>query len=332
MISIKDLAEMTGYSVATISRVINNNPKVSPETRRRVEEAIHRTGYHPNFIGRNLRSSTSMKILILLPTLDNTFYSQVLLGAGDAAQQAGYQIIVGVTQNTMELEQNYISMLRSRQVDGLVLANTMLDKFDLNRLAESFPVVLVGHKVIGSNVSSVGIDNVLAAKEATEHLISLGHRNIAMISGHYYQNPSSEREIGYRQALEQAGISFDPHKILRTEFDFGNAYSTTKKLLENPDIPTSIFCIADSIAIGAVRYLADIGLEQQISVVGFDNVRESEYFFNGITTIDQPKYEMGQQSITLLLEKIHDINSEPRSLILPHKLIPRGSSRMNTQN
>lgn len=330
MTSIKDLAEMTGYSVATISRVINNSPKVSEEARRKVEEAIQRTGYYPNFIGRNLRSATSAKIMILLPTLDNTFYSEILLGAEKTAQQAGYQIIVGVTQNTMALEADYISMLRSRQVDGMILANTMLDKFDLNRLAESFPVALVAHKVDGADISSVCINNVAAAREATEYLISIGHRKIALLSGQYYQNPSTERELGYRQALEAAGIPFRKELVLRTGFHFSGGYKAAKNLLEGlePNAqPSAFFCVADSMAIGVMRYLMDTGLNEKISVLGFDNVLESEYFFDGISTVNQPKYDLGQRSIELILNQIKDPAAEPQSVVLPHQLIIRGSTR-----
>lgn len=327
MTSIKDLAELTGYSVATISRVINQSPKVSEETRRKVEEAIRRTDYHPNFIGRNLRSAASMKIMVLLPTLDNTFYSKVLLGAEETAQKAGYQIIVGVTHNTVAIEENYIAMLRSCQVDGMVLANTILDKFDLNRLAESYPVTLLAHNVAGANLSNVSVDNVAAAGEATRYLISLGHQKIAMISGCYYQNPSIDRERGYREALEAAGLPWDPSLILRTDFNFASGYAMAEKLMKISEPPTAIFCVADSIAIGALRYLTNAGLDQQVSVMGFDDVQESEYIFNGISTVSQPKYELGQKSVELLLEKIQDLHSDVHSLILPHKLVIRGSTR-----
>lgn len=323
----KDLAELTGYSVATISRVINQSPKVSEETRRKVEEAIRRTGYHPNFIGRNLRSAASMKIMVLLPTLDNTFYSKVLLGAEETAQKAGYQIIVGVTHNTVAIEENYIAMLRSCQVDGMVFANTILDKFDLNRLAESYPVALLAHNVPGANLSCVSIDNVAAAREAVQYLISLGHKKIAMISGCYYQNPSADREQGYREALESAGLPWDPGLILRADFNFASGYAMAEKLMKLDEPPTAIFCVADSIAIGALRYLISAGLDQTVSVMGFDDVQESEYIFNGISTVSQPKYELGQKSVELLLEKIRDLRSDAQALVLPHKLVIRGSTR-----
>ncbi len=326
MVSIKDIAALTGYSVATVSRVINQSPKVSEETRRRVEEVIRSTDYHPNFIGRNLRSSASMKILMLLPTLDNTFFSDVLRGAGDAAMAAGYQIVVGVTNKKAEVEESYISMLRSCQVDGMVLTNTILDKFDLNRLAGSYPVSLLSDIVEGADLSCVTIDNVAAAKEATEHLISLGHRRISMVNGYYYRSLSIDRENGYRMALEQAGLTYDPTQIVRADYNFKGGYSAAKKLMTRKDPPSAIFCSADSMAIGAVRYLMDHGLDKQVSVMGFDNVQESEYFFNGISTVNQPKYELGQQSVQLLLEKIQDIHAPNRRLILPHELVIRGSS------
>ena len=326
MLSIKDLASMTGYSVATISRVINGSPKVADKTRVRVEEAIQKTGYHPNFAGRNLRLAASMRLLILLPTIENTVYGDLIRGAESAASAAGYQLLIGVTQNRLEIEESYIKMLQSRQVDGIILANTSMDKHDLNRLAETFPVTLLAHTVDGANVSSVSIDNVSAAYDAVQYLISLGHRKIGMLSGYYYRNPSDKREAGLFQAMEDAGLSCDPRYIVRTEFNFTSSRKACQRLMEQPDPPTAIFCIADSIAIGAIRYLSDHDLSGRVSVMGFDNVLESEYFFSGISTVNQPKLELGRTCVELILNKISDISSPPEQIVLPHSLVLRGST------
>ena len=326
MISIKDLAAITGYSVATISRVINNSPKVSEKTRNQVMEAIQSTGYHPNFVGRNLRLSETKKLLFLVPTTENTFYGDILRGAEACACEAGYQVIIGMTQNRVEIERRFIEMLQSRLVDGIVFANTNLDKHDINRIAETFPVVLMAHNIEGSKASNVSINNELATYEATSYLISNNQKRIAIISGFYYKNPSLDRERGYLQALEEAGISANKSYILRTDFDFKSGYQCCKKLMALESPPTAIFCIADSIAIGAMKYLYDIGKENEVAVIGFDNVPESEYFFNGLTTVNQPKYDIGYKSVELLLEKVSDINSESKEIILPHNIVVRGST------
>ena len=158
MMSIKDLASLTGYSVATISRVINDSPKVSEKTRREVMDAIRATGYYPNYVGRNLRRAETKKLLILVPTTENTFYGDVLRGAEARANQSGYQVLIGMTQNDADIERRFVEMLQSRQVDGLVFANTSLDKYDINRIADSFPVVLLAHCIDGAAASSVSID------------------------------------------------------------------------------------------------------------------------------------------------------------------------------
>lgn len=326
MVSIKDIASITGYSVATISRVINNSPKVSEKTRSQVEEAIRKTGYHPNFIGRSLRLSSSMKILVLLPTIENTFYADIIRGAEATASTAGYRLVLGVTQNKLDIEKSYIDMLQSRQVDGLILANSIMDKFDLNRLAETFPVALLAHTIDGAEVSNVSIDNISAAYAAAKHLISLGHRRIGMISGYYYRAPSFERESGFLRALEEAGITHDPRYMLRSDFDFASGQEACRKLMSLPNPPTAIFCIADSMAIGAERYLVNNGLEDKVSVMGFDNVIESEFFFSGITTVNQPKYDLGRRCVELVLDKIRDISTPPESVVLPFSLVERGST------
>lgn len=325
MVSIKDLASLTGYSVATISRVINNSPKVSENTRLQVEEAIKATGYHPNFIGRSLRLASSKKLLLLLPTVENTFYGDILRGIEQTASAAGYQVVIGVTQNEADIEQKYVDMLTSRQVDGMIIANCNMDKHDLNRLSESFPIVLLAHVIDGANVSSVAIDNVTAAYEATKYLIDLGHKTIGMLSGQYYRNPSMEREEGFKAALREAGLEVNPAHIIRADFDFRSGLHACKRLLSYKIRPTAIFCVADSIAIGAERYLMDAGLEKDISVVGFDNVVESEFFFNGITTVNQPKFDLGRISVDLLLKRICDEAAPAESIILPHTLIERSS-------
>ena len=325
MVSIKDLSALTGYSTATISRVVNNSPKVSPKTRREVMDAISATGYHPNFFGRNLRTSSSMKILILLPTTENTFYGDILRGAEETAAEAGYQIIIGVTQNDAAIERKYIDMLLSRQVDGLILANTSMDKFDVNRLAESFPVVLLAHTIDGAITPSVTIDNIQAAYDATTYLNSLGHKKISMISGVYYQNPSLQRETGYLNAMKD--LQLDAYaSIKRTDFAFSGGYMTCKKLLSLTDPPTAVFCVADSIAIGAEKFLYDNQLQDKVSVIGFDNVIESEYFFNGISTVNQPKFEFGKACVELVLNKIADLSAPNEQMVIPHNLVIRGST------
>lgn len=327
MVSIKDLAEMTGYSVATISRVINNTAGVTDKARAKVMAAIEETGYHPNFIGRNLRTSSSKKILILLPTLKNTFYADILPAADNSAAAAGYQTIIGCTQNNPSVEARYIDMVKSRQVDGIILANTILNKDEINELSSSFPVVLMAHKLEGVQASSVSINNTAAAYDATNYLISLGHKNISMLSGIFYQNPSLERELGFKNALEDSSMHFSASNILRTDFDFKSGYSACEKLLHARPETTAIFCVADSIAIGAIKYLAENNLDKEISVVGFDNVMESEYFHNGVTTINQPKKLIGSTCVELLLKQIDEPGSPVESRILPHELIVRGSTR-----
>ncbi len=326
MVSIKDLANLTGYSVATISRVVNNSPMVSEKARAEIEEAIRATGYHPNFIGRSLRLSFSMKLLLLLPTAENTFYGDILRGIEQSASAAGYQVVIGVTQNKLEIEKKYIEMLTSRQVDGMIIANTNMDKFDLSRISESFPIVLLAHSMDGANVSSVTIDNLAAAYDATKLLIDLGHTSIGMLSGRYYRNPSIEREEGFKNALKDAGLPLNPSHLIRTDYDFNSGKLACKKLMSGKAPPTAIFCVADSIAIGAERYLLDSGLENVVSVIGFDNVIESEYFYNGITTVNQPKYDLGKVSVDLLLKIISDKSAPPETVVLPHYLVERGST------
>lgn len=322
--TIKDIAQMTGVSLATVSRVINGSPNVTEKTKRLVEDAINRTGYHPNSIGRNLKTARTMRLLVLLPTMENTFYAKVLKGIEDEASHNGYQVIIGITHNKLEIETKYIDMLKSKQVDGLILTNTCFNKYDLNRLADSFPIVTLSHKIEGTTISSVTIDNVSAATVSTSHLIELGHKKIAMLSGVYYYYPSMCREEGYKNALANHDIPFSVDYLIRKDFDFQGGFDGAKKLMSLKKPPTAIFCAADSIAIGAMKYLMEENLN--VSIVGFDNVSESEFVYTGITTINQPKYDMGKTSVELLLKKIEDISSPITDVSLPFNLIIRGSS------
>lgn len=330
MATIKDVAKLAGVSVATVSRVLNNEENVKLETKQKVKAAIRTLHYSPNLLGRNLRRLQTMSVLVLLPTLSNPFYAGVIKGLKSRAEEMGYQIMIGVTDLEEEIEKRSIKMLTNRLVDGVILFSPRLNATLLNKVAKQYPIVQCSEYVEASQTSKVTIDNEKAAYEATQYLIQLGHKKIALLSNDEGFISAKLREEGYRKALEQQNISIEENWIRYTDYSYIGGQKACKKLLglENP--PTAIFAIADSIAVGVVRQLIDCGIKvgEHIDVIGFDDTSLAKIYTPTITTISQPRFEMGRAAMQLLISKIENINNPDECLILPHQLKIRESTKL----
>ena len=326
--NIKDIAKKCNLSVATISRVINNDPKVADSTRKKVLTIIDKYKFVPNITGRSLRTQKSNKILVLLPTMSNQFYAEIIQGIEETAEENGYAILVAVTNLQEHQEVKYLHMLRMKHVDGCISLFNTLDAEAISSLAKNYPFVQCCEPTMDADVSSVEINNRQAVYDVVKQFINRGHKTIGMISGDYYKSSELGRETGYKDALNDFGIKFDKNLIVKNFYRYEDGTVGAKKLMQNNPKPTAIVCASDSLALGATSYLKSQGLivGKDICVMGFDNTSITMYTSPTISSINQPRYDLGKESFKLLYEKLQDINSTNKNIILPYQIIHREST------
>ena len=326
--NIKDIAQKCNLSVATISRVINNDPKVADSTRKKVLTIIDKYKFVPNITGRSLRTQKSNKILVLLPTMSNQFYAEIIQGIEETAEEKGYAILVAVTNLQEHQEIKYLHMLRMKHVDGCISLFNTLDAEAISSLAKNYPFVQCCEPTKDADVSSVEINNRQAVYDVVKQFINRGHKTIGMISGDYYKSSELGRETGYKDALSDFGIKFDKNLIVKNFYRYEDGTVGAKKLMQNNPKPTAIVCASDSLALGATSYFKSQGLivGKDICVMGFDNTSITMYTSPTISSINQPRYDLGKESFKLLYEKLQDINSTNKKIILPYQIIHREST------
>ncbi|MGB9678422.1 MAG: LacI family DNA-binding transcriptional regulator [Thermoanaerobacteraceae bacterium] len=328
MATIRDVALKAGVSVATVSRVINNSPSVSKHARENVLNAIKELNYYPNLLGRNLRRSKTSMILALMPNVSNPFYARIVKGIEDIGHKNGYSVMICNTESDINREKIYLELLKNRLADGVIFMAPVMNKDELTAIGESYPVVECCEYIEGAGVSYVSIDNFAAAYKAVKHLITLGHKRIGMISADNNFVSTIQREAGYKKAIEDAGNVFDEGLIKKGDYSFKSGLRISKQFLSLADRPTAIFAISDIMAIGAIRAIKEEGLKvpEDFAVVGFDDISFASMYDPMLTTISQPKYDLGCYAMELLLKQIKDGLKERENIILEHELIIREST------
>ena len=315
--NIKDIAALAETSVATVSRVINNDDYVSEETRKRVLEVIEASGYKPNLVGRALRSQRSGKILVLMPSISNPYYSRVLQGVEQRASANGYDTLACITHRTSACESRY-------SVFTITLPEDKLARF-----AAKYPYVQCGARAFSSKICYTCIDNVAAAEEAITHFVKTGHSRIAFINGVFGRPYELDREEGYRQALQKHGIPFREEYLRGCDYNYACGYDVCKELMELPEPPTAVFTSSDQTAAGVVKYLLKTGKTpgKDVDVIGFDGTYLSEICTPSISSIKQPGYNMGKTAFDLLYEQITDPNFVTKRVVMGHTLELRETTR-----
>lgn len=332
-VSIKQVAEIAGVSIATVSRCMNNPAQVRERTRARVEAAILETGYSPNTIAQSFRRGRTNVIMVVLPSVGDPFFTEVMQGIRSVVAEHGYSIIINETNfNTMSAEEVGAIMV-SRQADGFILLASIFPFGNevLARAERRSQPVVIGCETISAslaNIPSVHIDNVAAAQEATNFLISKGHSKIAFISGQSTSLLTKDRESGYRAAMHKANLPIQNEWVVEGNLSIEGAGMACRQLLEHPDRPTAIFCANDEMALGCMHQIKKQGLSVpgDISVMGFDDIRYASVMEPALTTIAQPVRQIGERVAIRLLKAI-ERGSQPnnQTVILPHKLIIRES-------
>jgi LacI family transcriptional regulator len=330
MATIREVANQARVSVATVSHVINRTRYVDPETAERVRAAIKALEYRPNLLARSLRRRETRTIGLIVPDNSNPYFAEVARVIEDTGFQVGYSLILCNTDWSEEKQASYVDLLLSKQVDGLILmaSSERLDPLE-HILATHVPVVIVGREVGDLPVHQVLVDNEQGGELAGQYLARLGHRRIGCVAGPGNETPSWGRIVGFRRALEEAGVPLAPEAIVPGDFRPAGGEAAMRRLLERGLGLTAIFAANDLMAFGAINALrrADLHVPRDVSVIGFDNIGLSGVMMPALTTIAQPVAEVGQVSIELLLQQIAHERSDPTRVVLPTALIERESCR-----
>jgi DNA-binding LacI/PurR family transcriptional regulator len=340
MSTILDVGRIAGVSTATVSRVINSPKKVRLETRDRVYRAMTHCRYKYNALARGFVTKRSHTLGLILPAITNPIFAESTRGVQDFANEKGYQVILANSYYRYEKEAKLVDVLRERQVEGLLITTTNLKGRILkDLLEEEFPFVLLYSTLRKGPISSVGVDNFLGGYRATEHLIDLGHRQIAMLAGGFrFSDRSFHRWHGYRRCLKDYSIPYDPDLVIQTKYSLNNGREGVKSLLSFKNPPTAVFCSNDFLAMGAMQGARDLGinLPEELSIVGFDDMQTASFITPALTTIRQPAYEMGELGVQVLLSQIENGRSKPVHRILDTTLVKRESTtvvpRSQTKN
>jgi LacI family repressor for deo operon, udp, cdd, tsx, nupC, and nupG len=328
--NIRDIARLAGVSTATVSRTLARPQVVAPETRARVEAAVARLQYAPNALARGLRRQKSGNIVVVVPDIQNPFFATVVQGIENVAHAHGYKVLLGESQNRLERLDSYWSMTERKEADGLILLGalvpTALGKAAAAGQVPSVPAVMACEYLTGLRAPNVRIDNAAAAAGAIEHLVALGHARIAVIAGPAANPLVKDRLKGARQALAGHGLPLAPDAVARGDFSVESGYLAMQKLLDGKW--TAIACHNDEMAIGAIRALREAGrrVPQDVSVVGFDDIRFAQFADPPLTTVRQPQREIGETAMRLVIDLFAGRQAASQ-VVLPYELVVRESTR-----
>ena len=326
-VTIEDVAARAGVSIATVSRAVNGRYGVSVRTTERVRQVIAELGYESSIVARSLRSQRTNVIGVLVSGIE-PFSAELLKGVGSSLNDTDFDLVVysGGMRHQEGWERRYLSQLNGTLVDGIILVTPTVVEVNATH-----PVVAVDPHVGGSFLPTVDAENFEGARAATQHLIDLGHRRIGFLAGRPDLVSARRREAGYRQALETAGIEFDPTLVAIGGFTEELAASPARDLLNRPDRPTAVFAANDLSAIQVLRTADELGIAvpDQLSVVGFDNIPESALTDPPLTTVDQSIQAIGREAVRLLIELLDGTGPRaeiPAHVTLPTRLVVRRST------
>lgn len=329
MTTMKDIARLAEVSTTTVSRVLNNHPQVSEETRQRVQQAMAQCGYQPSEVARGLRLQASNIIGLIISDIANPFFPSVVRGIEDVAYANQYRLLLCNSGEDAEREALYIDVMQAQRVAGVIISSHDEDSVRCETLiASGIPIVAMDRRLRRLEVDTVVTDNIEGAYQAVSHLLQLGHRRIGLIGGPLLTTTGRERQDGYRKALLEAGIQADQRLIKIGGFRQEGGYRGACELLAGEDPPTAIFTSNNLMTLGALGAIRDKGLKipDDIALVGFDDLPWAAALVCPLTTVAQPTYEMGQIATELLLGRIADKDRPIRKIKLEPTLVVRQSS------
>jgi DNA-binding LacI/PurR family transcriptional regulator len=336
-VSIKDIAREADVSHSTVSRALSDSSLVNSVTKSRIRKFATEMGYSPDAQARSLVKGRTLTIGVVVTTIADPFVAEVVQGVETTAQGFGYTVILASSNSVPEREMAAVEMLRSKRVDGIIVTSSRVGALYLEHLERiGAPVVLVNNhrEESGPYTLSIGVDNQHGGCLATRHLIEMGHRHIAYVTGSVDHSSNTSRISGYRQALASAGVEADPSYIHVGDGRSETGEAVLPMLLQGKMPPTAVFCYNDMTAIGLMRAARAAGLEipRDLAVVGFDDIPFARYVEPPLTTIAQPKFEMGQRAVELVVGLLEGHNHTGSNLVLQGQLIVRRSSSLDATN
>jgi LacI family transcriptional regulator len=328
LITIKEVAELAQVSQSTVSRALNGHKSVKEANRNRVFDAIEKLGYKPNAFAQALASNRSHSIGMLVGTLDGPFYGPMMHNVEEVVRRHNYHLIITSGNELYEQERESIDFLTSKKVDGFVLIADMLSDSDILDIARRSPATVVLNRNIPEIADKcICIDNELGGYLAVEHLIKNGHRKIGCITGQLSKVDSRDRLQGYRNALNKYGIEYDANLVIEGRYDYKGNDEAINRLLDRDSSITAIFCMNDTIAMTAYGICKQRGYKigEDISIIGFDNSKLSQYIIPALTTIDFPVKEMAHQAANCVMNILADKTCDQVENMLSPTLIERNS-------
>jgi LacI family transcriptional regulator len=326
--TIKHVAERAGVSTATVSRVLAGGSGVRRALIESVQEAVRLLDYHPNRVARNLRVRATRTIGLIIPDIQNPFFTSVVRGIEDVLQGDGYTLLLGNTDDNQERERIYLSTLHAEGVAGIILVTSDGRTPEFQRLLKAkVPLVVIDRVPAGLNVDAVTVANWEGAREAAAHLIDLGHRRIGLIGGPAHLSTASERQAGYEEALRAAGYASAPELIKYGDFRQTGGYRAMGELLAIPEPPTAVFIANNLMTLGALQAIHERGLSipDDIGIISFDDMSWATSLQPPLTAVAQPTYELGATAAELLLARMREPERPVRRVVLNTELMIRAS-------
>jgi DNA-binding LacI/PurR family transcriptional regulator len=324
VVTIRDVAAEAGVSITTVSRALNDSGRVGRATRDRVLSAAQRLGYEPNDLARSLHGKATGTVAVLVPDITNPFFPELVKGVQEVATTHGKLLLLCQTSEDTDVAVQELLHLRRKRVDGVVLVGGLAGGDKLSGALAGLPVVTVDRDTTIDGASVVRSDHRRGGRLATEHLIELGHEHIAHVRGPAHLSVAQDRHDGYREALEEAGLPYDESLVVAGDFLEEGGYDGLRTLRRRRRPFTAVFCGNDLMAIGAMRALEDVGLgvPDEVSVVGFDDIHLASYLRPGLTTVHQPIQTLGRRAAALLIGSVMN-DEEPANEVLDVHIVRR---------
>lgn len=325
--NIREVAALAGVSTATVSRALQQPDKVRAETRKKVFEAVRKANFVPNAQATSFRRRSNRTVILLVRDIGNPFYLEIYKGVEEAASEAGYKVLMGDARDDETRVANHIDMVRRRQADGLILMVGNFPK-ELGRSPEHLPPIVVASETVpGLDVPTVKIDNRAASMGAVRYLVEAGHRHIAHLAGPLPESLAVERLEGYRQGLADAGVNYREKLVTSGDYSIEAGRQAVRRMLSEGVFFTAIFAASDQMAIGAISELRSHGLAvpADVSVIGFDDIIFANAMEPPLTTVRQPRREMGRKAMEMMVERLEGGKPEGAPIVLETELVIRGS-------
>ena len=327
--TIYDVARLAGVSTATVSRALNGTARIAPATQAAIAAAIDQLGFAPSTIARSLVTKSTQTIAFLLPDITNPFYAALVSGIQDSALARDHTMLLCTTEGDPEREEQYLNLLRAKSVDGALVDGLVLPSDRIARFVrEGFPIVCLDRDIDSRSIPLVQVDNRRGGRMAVEYLLGLGHTEIAHVTGVRHLRISEDRLEGVRDAHKNAGVALDERSITEGNFTEEGGYEATRRLLDDHVPFTAVFAANDLSALGVVTALTQSGLRvpEDVSVVGFDDLRLAAYTSPPLTTVHQPATEIAQRATEILIDLTHGMKVQTMRQLLPPKLVVRAST------